>query len=357
MKIVHVLQSDKFTSGYVNFMKKHMSAYEHYFLLQSSAPLPLWDAHRVFYVETFNAPLPDDLRAVLEQCDRIIFSGVFSSIYLLQQFPPRLLRKTYLQFWGGDFYNYLAPPPWFRVRTALHRRLRKRLYDSCAGHIFLIEGEEKEYRKFFAPPKTSFVAPMPSDDLEQRCALIHAQREAAAQHEGIHILVGNSATASNNHKQVLDRLRRFTNENIKIFMPLSYGDPQYRDEVIRYAQETCGDRVVPVTHYMDKFDYLKFLSTMDIGIIDCNRQQGMGNIIYLLALGKKIYLRPGTSMWDMYRANGYAVYDSEAISAMPFEEFARFDAADRAKNETIADETLFSYAPSKHAWKIVFDHA
>ena len=86
MKIVHVLQSDKFTSGYVNFMKKHMSAYEHYFLLQSSAPLPLWDAHRVFYVETFNAPLSDDLRAVLEQCDRIIFSGVFSSIYLLQHF-------------------------------------------------------------------------------------------------------------------------------------------------------------------------------------------------------------------------------------------------------------------------------
>ena len=40
----------------------------------------------------------------------------------------------------------------------------------------------------------------------------------------INILIGNSATETNNHIEVLDLLSKFKNEDIKIYVPLSYGD-------------------------------------------------------------------------------------------------------------------------------------
>ena len=39
--------------------------------------------------------------------------------------------------------------------------------------------------------------------------------------------------------------------------------------------------------------YISFLGSIDIGIFNNNRQQGMGNITNLLYLGKKVYLSKG----------------------------------------------------------------
>lgn len=43
----------------------------------------------------------------------------------------------------------------------------------------------------------------------------------------------------------------------------------------------------PIVDFMDFNEYINFLSTIDIAIFNHKRQQGMGNIITLLGMGKK----------------------------------------------------------------------
>ena len=47
--------------------------------------------------------------------------------------------------------------------------------------------------------------------------------------------------------------------------------------------------------------YLDFLGDIDIAIFAHKRQQAMGNIITLLGLGKKIYIRNNISSWQFFK--------------------------------------------------------
>ena len=48
---------------------------------------------------------------------------------------------------------------------------------------------------------------------------------------------------------------------------------------------------------------------IDIALIAHNHQQGMGNLIQLLGLGKKVYLNSETSQWNLFQHLGIKVYD------------------------------------------------
>ena len=59
-----------------------------------------------------------------------------------------------------------------------------------------------------------------------------------------------------------------------------------------------------------------FLGRIDIAIFNHRRQQGMGNIITLLGLGKKVYVRTDTTTWDALRHLAITVFDVDAIDLM-----------------------------------------
>lgn len=338
MKVVHVIDHDKFTVGYINFMKQYIFQHEHYFIVCSKIPLALQNQKGVFYVDSYQIPLSPSLWQLLNECDAVIFSGIFNTIYLLKQFPAHVLRKTYLQFWGGDFYNYRWSPSPVHIRYYWDKFMRKLLYQKSAGHLFLIAGEDKEYEKIFGHFTRNYIVPVPGDN-DSSAREILSLRQNAKLHANTHILVGNSASKSNGHKEVLDCLYNYRNKKIKVFIPLSYGDEQYSAAVIRYAKEKLGDAAIPITHYMSQKNYLKFLSYMDIGILNCNRQQAMGNIICLLGLGKKVYIRRDTTMWDRYCKEGYTVYDTSQIATTDFNQFINFPKSSQISNEEIFDQT------------------
>lgn len=354
MKVIHVVHRDKFTKGYIDFMKTKMTQYKHYFIIQAEQKLDLVDQNNVFYVKSFEKTISNELLALMDESDVIIFSGIFNSIYLLKQLPRRLLKKTYLQFWGADFYSYSEFRSPIHIRYYLHRFMRKRLYNSCAGHIFLIQGEYKKYESIFGKFDRNFVVSMPTDYVKQIVEEICELRQKKNQKTNINIMIGNSATKSNRHEEVLDWLSKYSDKKITIYMPLSYGDPEYRNRIIRIAKEKYGISAVPIVQYMSTLNYIKFLSAMDIGIINCNRQQGMGNILFLLALGKKVYIRRETTMWESYCSKGYTIFDASKIPELTYEQFLHFTSKDKEKNENICDQ-IFTYEQYIREWNDFFE--
>lgn len=127
--------------------------------------------------------------------------------------------------------------------------------------------------------------------------------------KNINILVGNSADPTNNHFDALDKLAKFKNEDIQIYVPLSYGDKDYAKKVINCGKSLFGDKFIGMTEFLSYSEYMDFLKDIDIAIFNHQRQQAMGNTINLLAMGKKVYLREGTTQKEFFNDLSVQTFD------------------------------------------------
>ena len=164
----------------------------------------------------------------------------------------------------------------------------------------------------------------------------------------INILVGNSADPSNNHFEVLDKLTKFQNEEIQVFVPLSYGNPEHAEVVIEYGSSLFGNKFVAITKFMKMDEYRKFLASIDIAIFNHKRQQAMGNTITLLSLGKTVFMRPEVSQAQLFKEKGIKVFSVEQIT------LDRLLPEERTENmaTTVAN---FSFDILKKQWSKIFE--
>jgi hypothetical protein len=358
LKILHIVHRDKFTSGYVNFMKKEMQTYKHYFVISNKGfELELANEDNVVFIDGYKKR--DSLKqiiAIATECDLIVATGIFESMdAFLLKFPNSILNKTYLHFWGGDFYLLRDKVSLHHVRTCLSNYKRKSLFKKCAGFIFLIDGEYDKFVDITHIKKKHYVAPMPGDPYK-KINFIELQQELdqCKKNDGkIKILVGNSATKTNMHIEAFKKLKKFSMEKMEIYVPLSYGDEKYRDMVLQKGKSILGKAFHPITEYMPEAEYIYLLASMNVGIFNNNRQQAMGNISIMLGLGKKLFLRDDTSMWKRYHNKGYIIYPIDDIDSLELEKFVYFDDKDRKRNQLLYEKNG-SVNKIINAWNNVF---
>lgn len=148
----------------------------------------------------------------------------------------------------------------------------------------------------------------------------------------MNIQIGNSATYANNHLDLLDILGKFSEQNVLLSLPLSYGDPDYA----RIVKENYGNVFDSKAEFLEAFmarkEYVSQLQKVDICIMYHNRSQALGNCITLLTLGKKLYLKRNNPLWSLFQKIGVVVFDTELIKTIPYEEFVKPLSADEIKS-------------------------
>jgi len=125
--------------------------------------------------------------------------------------------------------------------------------------------------------------------------VLQGVEQAESTQSGLTFLVGNSADPSNNHIEALEKLLPYKDQDIKIYVPLSYGDQTHAKKVIEQGNDWFGEKFFPMSSFMPFDQYLEFLKGIDIAIFNHKRQQAMGNIITLLGMGKTVYVRSDVS--------------------------------------------------------------
>lgn len=126
---------------------------------------------------------------------------------------------------------------------------------------------------------------------------------------GDNILVGNSATPTNNHVEVFRRLIRIQlPERSKIIVPLSYGDACYREKIVKLGYELFGEQFQPITEFMDFDRYVSLLRSCSVMVMNHKRQQGAGNIGIGVYLGAKVFVNPNSPLYEHYRDAGMIVF-------------------------------------------------
>jgi dTDP-N-acetylfucosamine:lipid II N-acetylfucosaminyltransferase len=134
---------------------------------------------------------------------------------------------------------------------------------------------------------------------------------------GNNILLGNSATPTNNHLEVLDFLRTQNLSEKKIICPLSYGDSEYANILRNKGKAYFGDAFSSLDEFMPYKNYINLISSCSNVIMNHHRQQGLGNVLPMLYLGAKVFLNEKNPLYDYYKERGVVIFAMDELYNNP----------------------------------------
>lgn len=244
------------------------------------------------------------------QAEQIVIHGLFDYQIMMALFlQPWLLGKTYWIVWGNDLYRHIVyARNWkWRLKEFIRRPVIRgmgHIVTGTPGDFALAQkwyGARGRHIRCYNYPSNLFKTP---------------QVEVAATGT-LNLLIGNSADPLNRHRDSLQALEAFKDQNIRIYCPLSYGDQAYARELIAQGRARFGDKFVPLTEFMPLNDYVMLLNQIEIAIFAHEIQQAFGNMITLLGLGKKVFLKRCSTLWPLFEELGLRVFDFAALDLSP----------------------------------------
>lgn len=304
-EILHICLLDKFIPPFIEFIKDNFDFKRHIFYLSGDI-----DTHPV--TTSTNVLLFNGrgrlfkLLPAMYGARKIIIHGMFDpGVVKLLALQPWLLNKCYWVMWGGDLYHYKLRK--FNNHENTYERIRAFVIKRLGHLVTYVKGDYELAQKWYGAmgqyheclmyPSNIYKAPPPSSKSDQY----------------INLLVGNSAEATNNHLKVFESLKPLMHKGVRIYCPLSYGDSDYAALIANTGKNLFGEQFVALLDFMPIEKYLGLLEKIDIAIFAHNRQQGMGNTITLLGLGKKVFMRSDVTQWELFTNLGICVYDVNNI--------------------------------------------
>lgn len=258
----------------------------------------------------------------------------------------RLHTSTWI-IWGADVYAFQKSNNSFR--TKLYELVRKKIIPDFPEVASLVKEDYEVVRRVYNtnPHYIPIIYPAPvNSDLMNSLPLKKPQNTYK-------ILIGNSADQSNKHLEILNLLRKFRNEKIKIFCPLSYGGTiEYIKKVNLEGSQIFDEKFTVIKEMMNPAKYADFLSEMDIVVMNHDRQQGLGNIMASLFLGKKVYLRSDTTSFHFLTQNGCKIESVSDLKNAKFSDLINFTDV-LSINRSIMEEMLSEEYAMKR-WEELF---
>jgi dTDP-N-acetylfucosamine:lipid II N-acetylfucosaminyltransferase len=317
MKIVHLARDEKFIPLMRELFELAHPGANHWLIARRSrAPLKFVAAGPTVTDRAewwFRTPL---VARDVAGADAIVahsMTTIFANT--IRRAPPQA-RVAWLG-WGYDYYPLLTPelgpallpatralvgadddPPQAKsmALTAIAPRL----------HSFSVLPTEVALLRRALPALTAVHHELPlftTEDVFERGAPVMA---------GPDVLVGNSATASNNHLEALELLRDRVPDG-RLIVPLSYGDPKVGREVAAAGARLFGERFDPLTQWMPIDEYNQRIGRCGFVIMNHRRQQAVGNIGAALYKGATVYLRRENPLFPFYAGLGATLRPMDAL--------------------------------------------
>lgn len=336
--IVHIMPQTTFLKDIISLLELCNIGHKHIVLVYTREKLAVTSAHdNIEIVRIYNAMLHYRyIVKYLRKADAVVLHSLFCpiSLLVLLYIHRQLLLKANLILWGGDLYCYKDINKNFKLR--IREYFRKPILENFSCISSLTVGDYELAERIYHVQGKYFPITYSNPEKFNICfTKLRGLDSDKEQSNIIHIQIGNSATETNKHMEILEELAKFKHENIKIYAPLSYGDLNYAKYIIDKGHCIFGEKFIPLTKFMKFDEYICYLNKIDIAIFNNNRQQALGNISLLGMMGAKIYIRNDTSMWKHY--NDYIkfkCYDINKLSTATYNEF--LDYPQEIKNINVA---------------------
>jgi hypothetical protein len=127
---------------------------------------------------------------------------------------------------------------------------------------------------------------------------------------GCNIIVGNSASYTNNHRYVFEKLHNCDLGSRKVIVPLSYG---FGKELVIKAGEIIKDHFYPILDFLPLDEYNYLLTSASTFIYGHFRQEAFGNILVAFYLGGVVFLDKRNPLFLECITSGYVLFSLDQL--------------------------------------------
>ena len=363
MKILHIMYYDaKFTETIIGFYNKFF--YEHQILLINT-PLnkqeKLKNYSNIFLETVSPHSINDNLNvySYLKHFDQIVLHSLNLSTFLLMflLFTNKIKKFIWIE-WGKDLYDWRDNQQKLIIRF-IKNRINYLFRHKIPYFIAIFPPDIDVYKQFFKNSQAKiFYAPYtgyPDGNKGKAYNTTRKLSDIINKKETLYVQIGHNAMLSLNHIEVLDALKDFSKENIRIILPLSYGNKEYADKVELYAKELFGDKVICLREFLPPNEYFDIVNKVSICIFNTQRQCALGNIHHMIFRNVKLFMPQDSVMFNYFNSRGVPIYKFEDIGKMDFKEFTSdVSIQDMSKFNNYIDE-LTNYDKKISLWKNIYD--
>lgn len=276
----------------------------------------------------------------LISADTILIHGLYDARFmLLYLLTPKFKKKAIWLVWGGDLIN-----PYAEI-SSVKGIIAKKLKKVVISRIRSVAATPKEFEHLqsFSSESRIRLNKIYFNDLEIEDTIPQVNKEKFG------ILIGNSSSRKNNHKEILTSISKLNlNNKVIIYLPLSYGDMN-PNEIVNIAEELFPGNVVALREFLPLEEYKFFLKTkIDIALFNNYDQLGFSNFAQLVSYGKKVYLHKLNPLYSLYKNEfNFFLYDISKIESSL--DFLTINQQELSNNLILADK-YFSRKNVVNGW-------
>lgn len=321
--------------GFFKMVEEREDSSLHKFFIPQSDDLKIWvpelNSHNnIIYLKRGSKFRQlRDMYKLFDRSDHIVIHGMFFGNWplLVLLFSKKFINKLVWIEWTGDVY--------------LWKREGGGLKNTVINYINKRIREEVKFIVMSAPnDKERFASEFDISDKHIIELSFPSNRDAKKELKEIKpksyddscklIQIGHNSYTFNKHIKIIKMLERFSDKNLKIVLPLTYGwsglngqygSIDYMNAVIRYSKLVFKKRALIFKKNIPLRNYSRFLWNVDIAIFGLNRLAAASNVFMLLYMGKKVFFDGNSPHYKFFRDQGFDVYDLNTIPNMTYEEF------------------------------------
>jgi hypothetical protein len=350
IRYVHMMFNQMYVSSFIEFVNVEFSAEEHCFVIFKGFP-----HHRLSPPSQKNAYLVDSntlvpvLDQVMASAQKVLIHGLFHG-EILDYFldHPAYLQRCYWSIWGGDVYQEAARPEWFLKK-------KRRFAQAIRGFIVGPNGDFDFVKALYGLEEKRCFHAIYVNPLGKKVLEPHRPAAPVARDPGKPVVVQINNSADPSIVEMLEKLHRFCEENIRIRVIASYGEPHHVQNALTTGSNLFGEKFEAIHQMLSPEAYAALLAQVDILVLNQPRQQGLGNTYAMLYLGKKVFVRRDITTWPFLRETyGIHLYDTLGIDTLSYEALVAQDLAALQQNR-VRMEPFFDIPRLRRQWGAVFE--
>lgn len=283
------------------------------------------------------------------QNEQVVFHGLFDMHTWKKLLFNSIVKRSSCVLWGAELYRHTKAGRTIKQRIVygLHALLINRFKQVFA----LNQGDAQLAQKVFKRKQVA-VLPYPLIGMQ----VTKSDCAESAPDQMIKILVGNSASPSNNHIDALNKLAHLADKNIQIIMPLNYaGDPEYVEQVINHANSLFKNKVTAITSMLSKAQYDALLNKVSMTVFAQQRQQGLYVAYAMLLMGKPLFLLGSTSSYTNLSALGFKLHKTDSLDDISFNELTNLTNEFNSNNANLMQQH-FTEAALAPKWRTMLQN-
>lgn len=341
MKILHIATDDKFIDHAYTVFEKAFPGENEVVIFSKSKKLKFVKLKNYSLVKCSLSQVrkPRVKKDLYEKYDLVIFHSFGDLLYPEIFNIPEEVPTVWFG-WGYDYYDLIGKPKDLLLPATQNivYQSYKSLLRTTIGKIlrfaFRLAGISKSRKK--AIERLSLFSPVLPNEYEmvlESCRLQSFPEYAcwnygtmedhlikgfeSEQVDDNAILVGNSASTTCNHLESLNFIKKYGIQDRDIVTPLSYGDKSYAKKVSEVGKRYFGDDFNPLMDFMPIQDYVSTIKKCGYVIMNHKRQQAVGNIVIMLYMGARVFLREENPTYVFLKGMGVTLTSVQDLEKNP----------------------------------------